>query len=135
MGTALCALAPGYVEDLQAFPVSRKRKSLQKAGQRRTTDVNHVSKPLCGPLKTHNSPPGGQVINHWQVESLATTSLCGEEQLQSYLVSVELDSVQRFQPVFALPVCDLCQQKNVRRVGEVGGATVSHGSCSVHTRQ
>lgn len=97
--------------------------------------MNHFSKPLCGPLKTHSSPPGGQVINHWHSRKPGYHSFCGEEQLQSYLVSVELDSVQRFQPVSALPVCDLRQQKNVRHDGEVGGATVSHGSCSVHTRR
>lgn len=48
--------------------------------------------------------------------------------MQGPQMSVKLDSMQRLQPAFALPIVDYVSRK-ISGDGEVGRAAVSYGSC------
>lgn len=79
MGTALCALAQGSQVRRSGPPNEQEKELFAESWSRGALLLSTTSaKPLCGPLKTHSSPPGGQVVPD-TVESLDATFLRGEE--------------------------------------------------------
>lgn len=87
-----CPLCPGPRVPCETSQSARKGNSCRKLTRDASAFVNHFSKPLWHLENSQSTTrwPG----NHWHSRKPGCHFLCGEEQLQSPLGFLKLDSVQ-----------------------------------------